>query len=92
MSNQAPLTVCQMSDCSNPTVLDSVLCAHCMASGPPVTVDGILNARRPDPIPTEEQEEYARTMRCTYLALIGQGFTEDQALRIVGDIIKGMFQ
>lgn len=48
-----------------------------------LTVADIVNAAKADPVPDETVEEFAREMRMQYTALVRQGFTEDQALRIV---------
>jgi hypothetical protein len=54
------------------------------------TVDEIVNAAKADPVPDEVTEEFAREMRTQYTALVRQGFTDDQALRIVGYSIAAL--
>lgn len=51
-----------------------------------------FGTKRPDPTPSEIQEAGARDMRAMYLALVGQNFTADQALTLVGETVGAIFR
>lgn len=51
-----------------------------------------FGTKRPDPTPSEIQEAGARDMRAMYLALLGQNFTADQALTLVGETVGAIFR
>lgn len=55
-----------------------------------LSMQALLAAGKADPVPDEETEEFAREMRTQYTALVRQGFTDDQALRIVGYSIAAL--
>jgi hypothetical protein len=61
-----------------------------MTAPDPLSVEAMLATAKADPVPDEETEEFAREMRTQYTALIRQGFTDDQALRIVGYSIAAL--
>jgi rRNA processing protein Krr1/Pno1 len=42
--------------------------------------------------PTADQREAAKATRGIYVALIKEGFTEDQALKILGTMIAASFK
>lgn len=74
---------CITPGCTTPTAADSLLCPDHRA-----TLDGdVHHLTSPDGL----RETWAIELRGLYLSLTGQGFTEDQALRILGETIRSMF-
>jgi hypothetical protein len=106
MDGEAPMTntpnhrICRNETCANPAADGSLICTPCKAGQPTFSaseedLQQLLHdpfGARPDVIPSENAEGFARMLREQYIALRRQNFTEDQALTLVSKVITSVIE